>query len=163
MINPDLLAYLLAAAVKFSGLPGLPVEKLPPIQSVSAEYISSEVCPDDKDGCSNLVAIFDTEHYLILVRNTLDMEKALDNSFLLHELVHVLQLKARGPDIFKDCLASMRTEAEAYRAQNAYLKREGQFARFGEILRFTTCALDAPFLRQTMVEPNVGAPAQPSN
>lgn len=163
MITPDLLAYLLAAAVKWSGLPGIPVEKLPPIQIVSAEYISSQVCPEDKDGCGNLAAIFDTERYAILVRDTLDMEKTLDNSFLLHELVHVLQLKSHGPDIFKDCLASMRTETEAYRAQNAYLKREGQFARFGEILRFTTCAQDAPFLREIMVEPSLGAPGQASN
>ena len=165
VINTELLAYLLAAAVKCSGLPGLPVERLPPIEIVSAEVISSEVCPDDKEGCGNLAAIFDTEHYVILVRDTLDMEKALDNSFLLHELVHVLQWTSRGPDIFKDCVASMRTEAEAYRAQNAYLKREGQFARFGEVLRFTTCARlqDAPFRRQTMVEPYFGPPGQANN
>ena len=165
VINTDLLAYLLAAAVKWSGLPGMPVDQLPPIEMVSAAYISSEVCPDSKEGCSNLVAIFDTEHYVILVRDTLDMEKAFDNSFLVHELVHVLQFRSRGPDIFKDCPTSMRTEAEAYKAQNAYLKREGQFARFGEVLRFTTCAgrQDALLQREIMLEPNSPAPGQTNN
>ena len=162
-MNADLLAYLLAAAVKLSGLPGMPVDQLPPIRIVSAGYISSEVCPDDKAGCGNLVALFDTEHYVILVRDTLDMEKTLDNSFLLHELVHVLQFKSRGPDIFKDCPTSMRTEAEAYKAQNAYLKREGQFARFGEILRFTTCAEKQDALREIMMAPTAGAPGQAGN
>lgn len=139
MLDLNLLAYLLAAAVKLSGLPAIPVAKLPPIQAVPAEYISSKVCSNEKSRCANLVAVFDTVDYVILVRDSLDMETALDNSFLLHELVHVLQFKSRGPDIFKDCSTSIRTESEAYKAQNAYLQNEGQFARFGEGLRFISC------------------------
>ena len=156
MINADLLVYLLTAAVKFSGLPAIPVAQLPPIQVVPAEYISSKVCPDEKNGCTNLVAIFDTDDYVILVRDSLDLETTFDNSFLLHELVHVLQFKSRGSDIFKDCLTSVRTESEAYKAQNTYLQKEGQFARFGEGLRFTTCEgqQDVLSLREIMAEPN---------
>jgi hypothetical protein len=157
MIDSELLAYLLAAAVKFSGLPAIPVADLPPIQVAPAQVISSKVCPDEKNGCTNLVAAFETDDYVILVRDTLNLETSLDNSFLLHELVHVLQYKARGADIFKDCPTSMRTETEAYKAQNAYLKKEGQFARFGEVLSFTTCAGEQNtfFTREIMVEPNL--------
>lgn len=159
MINADLLVYLLTAAVKLSGLPAIPVAQLPPIQIVPVEYISSKVCPDKKSGCRTLVAVFDTDDYVILVGDSLDLETTLDNSFLLHELVHVLQFKARGSEIFKDCPTSIRTESEAYKAQNAYLQKEGQFARFGEGLRFATCEgqQDALSLREIMVEPNSGS------
>lgn len=157
MVDYELLAYLLAAAVKLSGLPGIPVEHLPPVHVMSAELLSKQVCPDDPGGCTNLVAVFETNDYEILVRDSLDLENAMDNSFLLHELVHVLQYKANGEAIFKDCPTSMRTESEAYKAQNAYLKREGQFARFGEVLSFTSCAgvQDTFFTREIMVEPNL--------
>jgi hypothetical protein len=160
VINANLLAYLLSAAVKFSGLPAIPVAQLPPIRLVSTEDISNKVCPDDKNRCANLVAIFDTADYVILVRDSLDLESTFDNSFLVHELVHVLQFKSRGADIFKDCPTSIRTESVAYKAQNAYLQREGQFARLGEGLRFATCdgQQDTLSLREIMVEPNLGPP-----
>jgi hypothetical protein len=163
VIYANLLAYLLSAAVKFSGLPAIPIGQLPPIRLVSAEYISSKVCPDDKNRCANLVAIFDTADYVILVRDSLDLDITFDNSFLVHELVHVLQFKSRGADIFKDCPTSIRTESEAYKAQNAYLQQEGQFARLGEGLRFATCGgqPDALSLREIMVGPNLG-PAEKS-
>jgi hypothetical protein len=159
VIDANLLVYLLSAAVKFSGLPAIPVAQLPSIRLVSAEYISSKVCPDDKNGCTGLVAVFDTDDYVILVRDSLDLETTFDNSFLLHELVHVLQFKSRGAAIFRNCLTAIRTESEAYKAQNAYLQHEGQFARFGEGLRFATCEgqQDALSLRELMVEPSPGS------
>lgn len=158
MLNLDLLAYLLVAAVKLSGLPAIPVSTLPPIRMVPAESISDKVCSNEKSRCANLVAVFDTADYVILVRDSLDMEAALDNSFLLHEIVHVLQFKARGADIFKDCTTSIRTENEAYRAQNAYLQSEGQFSRFGEGLRFIACEgkQDVLSLPEIMAVPNHG-------
>lgn len=160
VIDANLLAYLLGAAVKFSGLPAIPAAQLPPIRSVPAEYISSKVCPDEKNGCKGLVAVFDTDDYVILVRDSLDLETTFDNSFLLHELVHVLQFKSRGADIFKDCPTSIRTESEAYRAQNAYLRHEGQFARFGEGLRFASCEGQQAVLslREMMAESNPRSP-----
>lgn len=161
MLNANLLAYLLTAAVKFSGLPAVPLAQLPPIRAVPAESISSKVCPGEKSACTSLVAVFDTDEYVIWVRDSLDLETALDNSFLLHELVHVLQFKTRGSDIFKDCLTAIRTESEAYQAQNAYLKKEGQFARFGEGLRLATCEgqPDALSLREILLGPNSRSPA----
>jgi hypothetical protein len=140
MLDASLIAYLLQAAVSNSGLPAVPVESLPPIRAVSRDTIAKEICPARPTECQGIVAVFDTDGYRILYSDELDAENAADNSFLIHELVHVLQFKSNGAKIFATCEAAMKTETEAYRAQNAYLKKEGQFLRFGETLAFTTCA-----------------------
>jgi hypothetical protein len=140
MLDSALIAFLLQAAVTASGYPAVAAESLPIIRAVSREAIAQEICPAKPTECQGMVAVFDTERYRILFSEELDPENAADNSFLLHELVHVLQFRANGDKIFATCEASMKTETEAYRAQNAYLKKEGQFLRFGESLAFTTCA-----------------------
>ncbi len=140
MLDPSLILFLLQAAVSNSGYPTIAVESLPPIRAVSRDTIAKEICPTKPADCQGMVAVFDTDGYRILYSDELDAENAADNSFLLHELVHVLQFKANGEKIFATCEAAMKTETEAYRAQNKYLKKEGQFLRFGETLAFTTCA-----------------------
>jgi hypothetical protein len=140
MLDSSLVAFLLQAAVSHSGFPAIPVESLPPIRAVTRNVIATEICPKKPEECQGIVAVFDTEGYRILYSEELDAENAADNSFLIHELVHVLQHKVNGDKIFATCEAAMKTETEAYRAQNAYLKKEGQFLRFGESLAFTTCA-----------------------
>jgi hypothetical protein len=135
-----LIAFLLQAAVSNSGYPAIPVENLPPISAVTRNVIAKEICPKKPEECIGMVAVFDTDDYRILYSDELDAENAADNSFLIHELVHVLQFKAIGEKIFATCEAAMKAETEAHRAQNAYLKKEGQFLRFGETLAFTTCA-----------------------
>ncbi|MGH8728039.1 MAG: hypothetical protein ACREV9_07755 [Burkholderiales bacterium] len=147
-----------SAAARFSGYPEIDVEALPPARVLKASEIAALVCPKDPQNCEGIVATFETERYEILIRDSLDLDDAADNSFLLHELGHVLHWKARGDAIFEDCSEALRTEAEAYRAQNAYLKREGQFLRFVEMLMFTTCAAetDTLFPRDILIEPNAG-------
>jgi hypothetical protein len=140
VLDAALITYLLQAAISHSGYPAIPVENLPPISAVPREVIAKEICPKNPEECLGMVAVFDTDHYRILYSSELDAENAADNSFLIHELVHVLQFKANGEKIFATCEAAMKTETEAYRAQNKYLKKEGQFLRFGESLAFTTCA-----------------------
>lgn len=140
MLDASLIAFLLQAAVSNSGYPPIELEGLPPIRAVSREVIAEEICPSKPAECRGMVAVFDTDRYRILYSDELNAENAADNSFLLHELVHVLQFKANGEKIFASCEAAMKTETEAYRAQNAYLKKEGQFLRFGETLAFTSCA-----------------------
>ncbi len=140
MLDASLIAFLLQAAVSNSGFPAIPVESLPPIRAVSRDTIAKEICPSKPAECQGIVAVFDTDGYRILYSDELDAESAADNSFLIHELVHVLQFKVNGDKIFASCEASMKTETEAYRAQNNYLKKEGQFLRFGETLAFTACA-----------------------
>ncbi len=153
----DLLAYLLAAAIRFSALPGIDAEQLPPVRIVTPAELSLAICPEAPTGCTNIVAAFETGQNVIFVRDDLDLENTVDNSFLLHEVVHVLQFRAKGEAIFQDCLTTKRTETLAYQVQNAYLKKEGQFARFGEALAFMTCAGE----QNTFFTPEIlGPPAQ---
>ena len=140
MLDAALIAFLLEAAVTTSGYPAIAVDSLPPIRAVTRNAIAKEICPKQPEECLGMVAVFDTDRYRILYSDELDAENAADNSFLIHELVHVLQFKANGEKIFATCEAAMKTETEAYRAQNKYLKKEGQFLRFGETLAFTTCS-----------------------
>lgn len=135
---------------------------LPPVRVLHEVEIAALVCPKDPEHCEGIVATFETERYEILIRDSLNLENPADNSFLLHEIVHVLQWKARGDAIFKDCPEALRTEIEAYRVQNAYLKREGQFLRFGEMLMFTTCAAgtNTLFPRDILLEPKADFPGR---
>lgn len=141
-MDTALVAFLLDMAVKFSGLPPIPAEALPAFQPVSRAEMQRRVCPEAAPGCGAIVALFDTDQYRILYLEHLDLDNPADNSFLVHEIVHVLQYQQRGESIYADCNALLRTEGQAYRAQNAYLRREGQLMRVGEVLRFTTCGAD---------------------
>lgn len=154
MVSAELLAFLVDLAAKLSGYPPIPVDELPPIEVMSEAKLAETVCPEAAADCGNIAAIFETERYVIYLRDSLDLDSAADNSFLLHELVHVLQHKARGDAIFVDCATTLRTETEAYRAQNAYLRREGQFLRFGEVLGFMSCAgtQNAFFTRDILID-----------
>ena len=157
MVPADLIAYLLPLAAKLSGYPVIPAQDLPLIRQLPVAEISREICPDDAKGCEGMVAIFDTDRYQILIRDSLDLENPSDNSFLLHELVHVLQYKAGGDSIFADCPTTMKTETEAYRVQNVYLGMEGQFMRVGDALAFMTCAgkQDTFFTKEVMIQPTI--------
>lgn len=139
-MDSALIAFLLDMAVKFTGLPPIPVEALPAFQPVSRAEMQRLICPEEAPGCGAIVALFDTDHYRILYLAQLDPDNPADNSFLIHEIVHVLQYHQKGEAIYADCTTLLQTEGQAYRAQNAYLRREGQLMRVGEVLRFTTCA-----------------------
>lgn len=141
-MEPTLIAFLLDMAIKFSGLPPIPVAELPPMEPVSRATMQEIVCPEASPGCGAIVALFDTEGQRILYLESLNIENSSDNSFLVHEIVHVLQYRHRGEAIYADCTALLQTEGQAYRVQNAYLRREGQFLRVGDVLRFTTCGTD---------------------
>jgi hypothetical protein len=141
-MDTALIAFLLDMAVKFTGLPAIPVEALPAFQPVSRAEMQRRICPEEAPGCGAIVALFDTDGYRILYLEQLDLDNPADNSFLIHEIVHVLQYHQKGEAIYADCGTLLHTEGQAYRAQNAYLRREGQLMRVGEVLRFTTCAGD---------------------
>jgi hypothetical protein len=141
-MDTALIAFLLDMAVKFTGLPAIPVEALPAFQPVSRAEMQRRICPEEAPGCGAIVALFDTDEYRILYLEQLDLDNPADNSFLIHEIVHVLQYHQKGEAIYADCSTLLHTEGQAYRAQNAYLRREGQLMRVGEVLRFTSCAGD---------------------
>lgn len=140
MPDSTLLAYLLSAAASLSGYPAPAVDDLPPIVRMSVGEMRRQVCGDGQRSCANLAALFDSDGRRILLRDDLDLDNPGDNSFLVHELVHVLQHRQRGERTFAGCHETLRSEREAYLVQNRYLKREGAFLRFGEGLAFMRCA-----------------------
>lgn len=140
--NPELLDYFLSKAIRLSGLPSLTAKQLPPLFLVSVQELNQEVCPEDPQNCRNLAAVFDDLGYRVLIRNDFDLSDNFapyDYSFVIHELVHVLQYRHQGPEIFRNCQAIYNTELQAYTAQDQYLKEEGDFHRPGTFLRFFYC------------------------
>ena len=144
MVDVELLAYLLAAAVRLSGLDPLPVTQLPPIQQMPANLIQATACPQRPVDCTDIAAFFDHTRYRILLRDDLDLAHSTDNSFLVHELVHVLEHRAKGRRFLADCADSLRSEREAYRVQNTYLREQGRLERHGDMLSHMGCSTEQP-------------------
>lgn len=138
-VSQSILNALLAATIELSGLPGIDVTELPVVVWASEAELAALACPDQPDGCRSMAALFDTERYRILLRTSLDLGVPLDSSFLVHELVHVLQFKRFGHARFMRCEDLLSSEREAYDVQNSYLRRQGIFWREGEMLRYTRC------------------------
>lgn len=137
--DPETLEYVSSIAIKLSGKNLLDGDKLPPVYLMSKEDLYRTVCGEDVTNCRNLAAVFDDLGYRILIRDDFDFDSNLDLSFLIHETVHALQYLNLGPEIFRDCSAVLQTETEAYRVQDAFLAREGEFFRAGIALRFFHC------------------------
>ena len=139
-MDPALIAYLFAAAVRITGLPAIAVEELPPFIALPDRELQRQLCPTDAAECTGIAAYFDALRYRILYSDALDLDDPADHSFLLHEIVHVLQHRQAGEAMYADCHALLQTERQAYRAQNVYLRGAGQPIRVGDGLRFATCA-----------------------
>ena len=169
-LDQELLGYLLAAAIRLSGLPGTPAEALPPVITLPPGSLSERACRGHRTAdCERIVSLFDPDDYVIYIRDTLDFEDDADNSWLVHELVHVLQWNRDGSAIFEGCERALGAEREAYRVQNAYLKREGLLMRVGQVLNFTNCGdpRRAFFAREpgggvSRSEPPEGVPRNPA-
>lgn len=140
MLDPPLLAQLLAAAIRLSGHTPIPVEDLPSIQWLPAADIRSQACPTAPQTCTNMVALFDHTRRRILLSDDLDVRQPRDRSFIVHELVHVLEQRHRGARYHDTCDETLRSERTAYRVQNAYLAEHGEAERFGRMLLQMTCA-----------------------
>ncbi len=138
-VSAELLARLLAAAIRFSGLPAVDVSDLPPMEAVTATVLSEKVCPDAPERCTTVAALFDTENYRIYLRDTLKVDDPMDNSFIVHELVHVLQFRKFGDANFGSCSKRIASEQQAYYVQNNYLGEEGIDWREGFLVRFMRC------------------------
>ncbi len=139
-MEQELLAVLLSAAISLSGLPALNLLELPPILRLSHENMTKEVCPLDPASCRGMVAFFDADQQRILIDDSLDLALPEGSSFVVHELVHVLQFSQRGERMYEDCEESVKTEAQAYQVQNAYLKKEGRLLRLRQRLAFASCS-----------------------
>ncbi|QID19325.1 hypothetical protein G3580_17910 [Nitrogeniibacter mangrovi] len=139
-MDTQLVAYLMHAAVKITGLPDIPDDALPQFVALPAQQLQAEACEERMPSCRGIVALFDMERNRVLYRDDLDLDNPSDNSFIVHELVHVLQYHQAGNAIYADCPALIRTERAAYAAQNTYLSHQGQLLRVGRIMRFARCA-----------------------
>jgi len=141
-MDSQLVAYLMDAAVRITGLPAVPAEALPEFVALPPSVIHQEACKEQMPSCRGIVALYDMEHNRVLYREDLDMDNDADNSFIVHELVHVLQYHYAGEAIYADCPALVRTERAAYAAQNTYLQRQGQLLRVGRIMQMVSCGPD---------------------
>ncbi len=54
--------------------------------------------------------------------------------------MHVLQFRYQSGSTFASCEDTLKSEREAYRAQNAYLRRQGRLERYGDMLMHVSCA-----------------------
>ena len=138
-MEPVLLAKMLAAAIRISGLPAIDVADLPPIVPMSKVQLAAEFCPKRPAGCDTLIALFEPKNYRIVYRDHLDMKKVFDQSTIVHEIVHVLQFKQRGESIFANCDGIMGSEREAFQTQDRYLGENGEERRMGGAFRFMRC------------------------
>jgi hypothetical protein len=135
----ELLTQLLAAAIRLSGLPAIHVSELPPVIMLSRPALNETVCASAPVRCSGLIAAFDTQRYRIVIDEKLDFGDPDDDSFLLHELVHVLQFKQSGSTGFTSCAAVVESERQAYTAQDRYLRENGRPGHHGSKLRYSRC------------------------
>jgi len=140
MVTESVMVSLMIAASRLSGLPAVPADQMAAVKSISQEEIITMQCPTEPDECSGMVAFFDIPKNTIFLKNTLDLDSTRDLSFLLHEMVHVLQYKAFGESIFSDCDNTVRSEKLAYAVQNRFLLNNGLFDRFGDSLAYMTCS-----------------------
>jgi len=102
-------------------------EKLPEICLVSHRFIVEETCEGIE--CSRYAAA--APHKPIYIDETLDLERAEDYSYVLHEVIHVLQFAAKGiTDLDSlSCNEILQLEREAYHLQQKYLSKERAFLR----------------------------------
>jgi hypothetical protein len=138
-VDSILIAQLLAAAVRITGLPAISEAEMPQLISMSKEAITQEMCPERPAQCDTLVALFEPLKYRVIYRNNLNLTKPYDRSFLVHELVHVLQFKAKGASIFASCKARVMAEREAYISQDRFLAEQAVEIRVSGALRFMRC------------------------
>lgn len=144
---PDLalLSYLTAIAVQLSGYPAPDPSAMPRIESVPAAQIGARACPQQPESCQGIVAFYDPAAERIVVRADLDLDQPSGQSFLVHELVHVLQHRHHPRAMaVTACERMLRSEREAYRVQNQFLVQQGVLERHGEQLSRVTCPREQP-------------------
>jgi hypothetical protein len=137
-----MLSHLMSIAAALSGYPELPASEAPLLRVMAPQALIAEACPDQPAQCERLVAFYDRDRQQILIRDDLDLDDATDNSFLVHEFVHVLEARQKGAAYQTDCETTLQSEREAYRVQNRYLQQEGRSERFGSMLATMACARD---------------------
>jgi hypothetical protein len=112
----------------------------PILQALPEEQLRQTVCAElAQHACRGLVAAYEPARQRIVYRDTLDMRRPFDRSFIVHELVHWLQHRDGQATAGAECRAVLAAEREAYAAQNRYLHHHGVGSRVGFGLKFIAC------------------------
>lgn len=135
--DDTLVASLLKWMVGASGTTG-PVPT-PHVHTVTQAELASRLCPRSAADCEGIMAAYEAHSGTILLRDFLDMRRAPDRSFLVHELVHVLQHQREGEGFQARCSEVVKSEREAYQLQNRYLSAMGQPQRVGQMMALMAC------------------------
>jgi predicted transcriptional regulator len=144
IVEKETIHWAFQKAQLFSGIPSIVPERdwdKMSIYLLSDDELSTQVCPEDPKNCHGLVGLYDTNTKDIFLREDINPDTdMLSISFLIHEMVHKLQNELRTEDqMFSTCEKLFQTELQAYNAQDAFLKSEGQFFRAGNALKFFIC------------------------
>ncbi|MFK7962325.1 MAG: hypothetical protein AB8C46_00015 [Burkholderiaceae bacterium] len=124
--DADHLKRLLQWAAQLTGREYPLAIDVPPVQATSADALGRTVCPDAPHTCARVAAAYDVGEGRIIHLETFDARRVLDRSFIVHEMVHFLQHLEQGVELNATCHVIRANEAEAYRAQFAYLRRYGR-------------------------------------
>lgn len=141
MADAQTVAGLLKLAAMLGGFPdpaGRPVPAIVPLPVIA---LKARACPAAADRCGDIAALYDRPGHRILIRADLDGGGPVGQSFLVHELVHVLQGWQRGRDA-ESCAQGLADERQAYAVQNRFLAGAGRPERFGTMLAMMACAPD---------------------
>jgi hypothetical protein len=140
MADAQLVAGLLKVAAALGGFPDPAGRPLPAVEVVPAAALKARACPAAADRCGDIAALHDRVGHRILIRADLDAGGPIGQSFLVHELVHVLQGWQRGEA--ETCVQGLADERQAYAVQNRFLAGAGRPERFGTMLAMMACAPD---------------------
>jgi hypothetical protein len=123
-------------------------DELPRFIPMTQVALEKKMCPDVKTDCTKLVAVFDHDSYLVYyASDQIDVKSFEDRSYLLHEIVHVLQERYNGIGMFSTCANLHIAEVEAYEAQNDYLKYIHSKRRMVGYTAAATCRKDVTWGR----------------
>ena len=100
----------------------LSLSDCPQIQLASREEVSMIVGALESGTRGSPVAAYLHSSNVILLSSEIDLANPMDQSFVVHELVHALQFQT-GAAGSEPCVGAL--EADAYRVQAAYLEAEG--------------------------------------
>ena len=118
----------------------VPLGIVPPrLTPTPAGELAAMVCPDRPDRCRTMAATYSLETGIIHYRESFDMRRVVDRSYLVHELVHWLQHVDQGAEATRTCEMIVRNEREAYEVQAVYLRRHGSALANQLIPRSMTC------------------------
>lgn len=114
-------------------------QRLPRLEILDRSGLAARLCPGAAADCEGIMAAYDAPTDTVILRDFLDMRRAPDRSFLVHELIHVLQHQRQGQGFQARCSDVVNSEREAYQVQNRYLAAHGQLQRVGQMIGQMSC------------------------